>query len=288
MSQPVATLPIKSDSRVLMGDILLERGKLRQEDIEFILQAQKKQGTSFGETAKSLGLVTDKDVEKALALQFGYHYVEPQEAGFSHELFAAYEPFSPQVEMLRSVRTHLLQHWFDRENAALTMLSATAREGTSFFAANLAVVFSQLGMRTLLIDANLRQPRQHRIFNLGSPLGLSDILANRAGAETFSKIETFPSLSVLPAGTIPPNPLELLCRSTFAELIHGLSGRFSIILIDAPAFTRGTDALAISAHTRGAMLVCRKGYARVDAISSARHQLHEAGIKMVGSALLDF
>lgn len=288
MTHQVATLPLKPDSQTRMGSILLEEGKLRPEDIDRVLHRQKQYGTIFGETAKEMGLVSDSDVQQALARQFDYHYVQPGQGHFPPELVAAYEPFSPQVEMLRAVRTHLMQSWFRRGHSALTIASAGPGEGASFFAANLAVAFSQLGERTLLIDANLRRPRQHAIFNLSARQGLSDILADRAGVETFSKIDSFPQLSVLQAGTIPPNPQELVCRHSFAELHDSLAGRFDVILVDVPAFSVASDALAISARTGGAMLVCRKDRARMGAIRAASRQLGESGVQVVGSVLVEF
>src|SRR5690606_25049337 len=97
--------------------------------------------------------------------------------------------------------------------------AANQGEGCSELAANLAVVFSQMGERTLLIDANLRFPDQHIIFNLKQPRGLSDILIGRNDLSVASKLDSLSGLSVLGAGTIPPNPQELLNRRGFAELL---------------------------------------------------------------------
>src|SRR5690606_31480932 len=82
---------------------------------------------------------------------------------FSKALIAAYKPYTPQVEALRALRSQLMIHWFEHGNKALAVVAANAREGCSDLAANLAVVFSQLGERTLLIDANLRQPSPRRL-----------------------------------------------------------------------------------------------------------------------------
>ncbi len=287
MSHQVATLPIKPDVQSRMGTILYEQGKLREEDIERVLRAQKRSGTSFGETACKLGLISEGDVQHALAHQFGYHYLQPGDSRYPRELVAAYDPFSPQCEMLRAMRTYLMQAWFPRR-PALVVASAGRGEGASFFAANLAVTCAQLGKRTLLVDANLRRPRQHSIFNLGRRQGLSDILAGRAGIETFAKVDAFPHLSVLPAGTIPPNPLELLSRPAFAEVQESLSGRFDVILVDTPAFATGADALAVSTHVGGTLLVCCKDRARVGAIRSTTRQLARAGVEVVGSVLVEF
>jgi protein-tyrosine kinase len=227
-------------------------------------------------------------VQQALARQFDYHYLQPGQGRFPRELVAAYEPFSPQVEVLRSVRTHLMHSWFGCGRRTLAVAGAASGEGASFFAANLAIAFSQLGERTLLIDANLRRPRQHAIFNLSGRQGLSDILANRAGVETFSKVEHFPHLSVLPAGTIPPNPLELVSRAAFAELQESLASRFDVILIDVPAFAEAADALSICARTGGALLICRKNRGRVGTVRAASRQLARAGVQVVGSVLVEF
>ncbi|HVL76016.1 MAG TPA: chain length determinant protein tyrosine kinase EpsG [Noviherbaspirillum sp.] len=288
MNSQVATLPLKSGAEQRMGTILLEQGKLRPEDIERVLRVQKQEGMIFGEAARRLGLVTEGDVQQALARQFDYHFVEEGKGKYPRELVAAYDPFSPQVEMLRAVRTHLMQTWIAQGRRALAIMSAGSGEGASLFAANLAVTFSQLGQRTLLIDANMRRPRQHAIFGLTGRQGLSDILANRAGIETFSSVEGFPHLSLLPAGTVPPNPLELLGRPGFAELQASLATRFDVILIDVPAMAAASDALAVCSHTGGVWLVCRKDRARLGEVRGTTRQLARVGAQVVGSALVEF
>src|SRR3712207_4681642 len=100
---------------------------------------------------------------------------------------------------------------------------------------SLAVLFSQMGKRTLVIDADLRKPRQHRIFGLPGKIGLSALLAGRAGAEVMCEIKQLPGLTVLPAGVLPPNPQELLSRPQFQRLIQSLRGMYEVILVDTPA-----------------------------------------------------
>ena len=107
------------------------------------------------------------------------------DASLSHELVAAYKPFSPVVEQLRALRSELMLRWFDEQPAhkAIAVMSEARGEGRSYIAANLAVVFSQLGGRTLLIDADLRKPSQHLLFGLENRIGLSTVLSGRAGSE---------------------------------------------------------------------------------------------------------
>jgi chain length determinant protein tyrosine kinase EpsG len=285
---PVATLPLKADDKSSMGSILLEMGKLAPKDIDRVLDVQRRHGLRFGEAAKLLNLISETDVQQVLARQFDYEYLQPGEGKYAPELVAAYHPFSPQVETLRAVRTQLMQRWFARGRRTLAIAGINRGEGVSLFAANLAVVFSQLGERTMLIDANLRRPRQHEIFNLKGRQGLSDILADRAGMETFSKVDSFLHLSVLPAGTRPPNPQELISRDSFDEVSKSLSSRFDVILIDVPAFSAGADALAIAARVGGVLLVCRKDVTSLTQLDAAGVQIERAGAEVVASVLVDF
>ena len=121
--------------------------------------------------------------------------MQPGQGNYSEELVAAYQPFSQQVEALRALRSQLMMRWFNETNKSLAVVTANAGEGGSYLASNLAVMFSQLGERTLLIDANMRNPRQHIIFNLKENRGLSDILAGRAGLD-LSLIHILPCFSV--------------------------------------------------------------------------------------------
>ena len=126
------------------------------------------------------------------------------------------------MEHLRSLRTQLSLRWFENQQAALAIVSPGSGEGRSWIAANLAVLFAQTGKRTLLIDADLRRPRQHALFGIPERNGLSSILAGRAGLDGLTEIPGVPDLTVLPAGVVPPNPQELLARPLFQRLINAL------------------------------------------------------------------
>lgn len=128
-----------------MGALLVDAGKLTLEGAERALRMQKDLGIRFGEAAVRLGLVSEDDVQEALARQFAYPYLPKGQANLSPRLVAAYEPFSPQVESLRAIRSQLMLRWFARGHRALAVLGADPEDGAALFAANLAVVFSQLG-----------------------------------------------------------------------------------------------------------------------------------------------
>jgi len=268
--------------------MLLDMGKITPVEAERVLRLQKESGLRFGDAALKLGLITEADIQLVLAQQFDYPYLLPGEGNHSPGLVVAYQPFGVQVEVFRAVRSQLMLRWFTSGHKALAIVSHNPGDGVSLFVANLAVVFSQLGERTLLIDANLRYPQQHEIFNLKNKQGLSDVLADRANvSEVIAKIDSFIDLSVIPAGTLPPNPLEILNRSTFDKLNEQLANQFDVILYDTLAFSNGADALAIAARTDGVLIVAQRNSNRLNDINIMNEQLKGSGAEVIGSILID-
>lgn len=271
-----------------IGRLLLQLGKISFEDTDKIIRAQQEYGLLFGDAALKLGLITESDISQALALQFNYPYLQPGQGNYSNELVAAYQPFSKQVEALRALRSQLMMRWFNASNKSLAIVSADAGEGVSYLAANLAVMFSQLGERTLLVDANMRDPRQHTIFNLKENRGLSDIIAGRAGLEVISRVEFFEDLSVLGAGTTPPNPQELLNRTRFTHFINYASSKYDVVLVDTSPANDSADAQVTVARCGGALLVSRLNHTRLSDITEVRNQIAVTGAHVVGAVINDF
>jgi chain length determinant protein tyrosine kinase EpsG len=271
-----------------MGALLLDAGKLTPEDAERVLRTQKETGLRFGEAAQRLGLVTEDDIAQVLARQFAYPYLQKGQANFSPRLVAAYEPFSPQVESLRAIRSQLMLRWFARGRRALAVVGVDQDDGASLFVANLAIVFSQLGEQTLLVDANLRAPRQQDLFGIKPRQGLSDVLAGRADLDVIGRVPSFVDLSVMPSGTLPPNPQELLSREGFRNLNTQLESRYDVVLYDLPPFASGADALAVAGRAGGVLLVARKDHTRIANVGRMAEQLVEAGGEVLGSVVLEF
>lgn len=279
-----------------IGTILVESGRLNPGDTERIRATQKKKGLRFGDAAVRLGLIKREDVQFALSRQFDYPYLERGRSNVSEEVIAAYNPFAPQVEALRGLRSQLMLHWFRAEprRKALAIVSPGAGEGRSWLAANLAVVFSQLGERTLLIDADLRKPRQHALFGVDNRAGLSAVLSSRAGGEAIQEVPEL-NLSVLPAGAIPPNPQELLSRPPLARQIREigpdydmLGADFDIILVDTPAAARFADAQTVAARAGGALLLARRHASRAAHIQAYVDMLTQAGTRIAGMVMNEY
>lgn len=270
-----------------LGQILLKMGKVNEDEIDRVLALQQKAGLRFGAAAKKLGFVTETDVQRALAVQFDYHYLHKSQDFFSKQLVAAYDPFSPQVEALRALRSQLMLRWFNDAEKVLAVVAANPGEGCSNLAANLAVVFSQLGERTLLIDANLREPDQRNIFNLYESRGLSDILAGRADLSVIHKIESLSGLSVLGAGTVPPNPQELLSRKAFGEVLRRVREQYDVVIVDTYPASMTSDAQTVAARCGGALLVSRLNQTRMSELANVRDQLLMSEVEIVAAIVND-
>lgn len=268
-----------------IGKILLDAGKLKAGDAERALRLAKEKSIRFGEACLQLKLVTQADIDAALSRQFDYPYLHPGEANLSDELVAAYHPFSAQVEALRALRTQLLLRWFNSERKALAIVSPARGDGRSYLTANLAIVFSQLGERTLLIDADMRDARQHKLFGLSNQYGLSALLTGRVSGAAIERVNHFANLSVIPAGATPPNPLELVSRPEFRDMLAHESANFDVVLIDTPAAQTSADAQAIAARAGGALLVARVDRTRIEATLQLNASVQNSHAEMVGCVL---
>ncbi len=278
----------KIESSNSIGALFLNTGKISASDAERIISMQKQKGMRFGDAAKSLGLINDDDIQEALSHQFDFLFLAASEDDFSPELLAAYQPFCAQVEALRTVREQLLLRWFtDTHNASLALVSLNQDEGCSRIAANLAVIFSQLGKRTLLIDANLRQPQQQILFKLQAGYGLSDLLAGRADLTVINKISPLRNLSVLLAGSLTPNSVDLISRGLKSCLLQ-LQKQFDVILIDTPSADQGMDAQIIASLCHASLLVVRQHKTDLNNLQILKKSLQSTGGQCLGAVLTDF
>src|SRR6266851_3608686 len=289
-------LPIEGSGRVVarhdrrIGSLLAEAGKLGAKDIERVMELQQKEGLRFGEAAHRLGLITEDDLHCALANQYDFPRLLPGNERINSELVVANDPFHPRAEELWALRTQLLIRWSNREarNRALAIVSPGSREGRSYVAANLAVVFSQLGERTLLIDADLRAPRQHRIFNIPDRIGLSAVLCGRADRGAVVPVPECGTLSLLPAGACPPNPQELLLRPAFATLLEELRTEFDVILFDTPPAKFYADAQSLAFRAGSVMVLARKDHTRFADTAGVIRELSDTGARIVGTVFNAF
>ncbi len=268
-----------------IGDILAELRNLSAAQVEKVLTYQRDKGVRFGEAAVALGLASKDDVLFALAQQFHYPYAPEERSQRNPDLVALNEPFSPRAEGFRALRSQLMMRLFTEagQGRALAVISTDSGDGKTYTAANLAVTLAQLGGRTLLVDADMRNPCVHEMFNLSNRAGLSGILSGRADKQVIQQVTGIPSLFVLPVGTTPPNPQELLERPAFGLLLRELTAKFDHVVVDTPAAVHGADAAIIAAKCGAALVIARKDTSRSAALRELTASLAGAPVKLVGA-----
>ena len=278
--------PARSNAHI--GALLVDSGKITLEQAERVMRLQQEKGLRFGDAAIKLGLITTADFDAVVAQQFEFSFLVPGSSELSGELVAAYAPFDPRIETFRAVRSQLMLRWFNPEVGLkhLAIVSPHRAEGRSHFAANLAIVFSQLSKKTLLVDADMRHPRQHILFNLENRAGLSTLLAGRADTEVVERILPLLNLSVLPAGPVPPNPQELLGRPMFQKLMVGMAKEYDVIILDTPAGNTHADAQTVAALAGGAFMVTRLDHTPISTVRALSDSLAgTTGAVLVGAII---
>jgi len=269
-----------------IGAILRTQRGLSDEQVEQILLYQREHGVRFGEAAVALRLASQDDVLWALSQQFHYPFAPEGRPHHNSELVVAAHPFGDQAEAFRELRSQLMQGVLDTNadgpRRALAVVSPNTGDGKTFFAANLAAAFSQLGGRTLLVDADMRTPRQHALFGVDGSKGLSNVLAGRSESHVVHRVDDMPSLYVMPVGTVPPNPLELVQRPAFSLLLHELNNKFDYVLVDTPAAVHGADARVIAAKCGAALAIGRRGKTRMPDMHELVARLNKGPAKLAG------
>jgi len=273
-----------------IGSIISETRHLGAEQVEKILKHQREKGVRFGEAAISLGYASIDDVMYALSQQFHYPYAPQSQRQANPELVALNKPFGVQAESFRAIRSQIIMRLFNegQQRRAIAVVSPDSGDGKTFFAANLAVTLAQLGGRTLLVDADLRGPRQHEVFGIPNNAGLSGILSGRAESKVIQQVPGVPSLFVLPVGITPPNPLELVERPAFGLLIRELLSKFDHVVVDTPAAVYGSDSAVIAARCGAALVVARQNRSRVASLEEMVSNLAETPVKLAGVIFNEF
>ena len=271
-----------------MGQLLLAQGKLSASQAEKILLVQQELGLRFGEAAMKLGFLSEQDIQEVLSRQFDYACLPAGDESLDPQLLAAYQSDSSQVEALRSLRSQLILRWMSGGNKTVCVASHDNEVAAGWLAANLAIVFSQLGQRTLLVDAALRKPHQHIFFRQSNRIGLSDVLAGRADVSCMQCIPQLPDLYLICGGTDVPNKQELLTRTALDMLLRQAEQDFDIVIVSAPALKGSADAQLIAARAKGVVLLVEPGQSRVDDLETARDNLRMAGATILGCVMNSF
>lgn len=188
------------------------------------------------------------------------------------------------AEAYKNIRANIMFLFASSESKIMTITSPVSSEGKSTTAINTAVAFSQLGEKTLVLDADMRKPTVHKKLGVKNDVGLSNLLAGFV--ETDECItHIYENLDVITAGRTPPNPAELLGSERFKEILDELSKKYKYILIDTPPVNIVLDALVVSKHTSGILLVVRDKFTQNEAIRYALSTIEFAGANVLGAIM---
>ena len=198
------------------------------------------------------------------------------------------EPLSQAAESYRTIRTAVYFGVPDNDAKTLLVTSPGVGDGKTTLASNLAISMAQAGQKVLVLDADFRRPSQHRVFQIDSDaVGLSDVLAGRGPLYQAIHRSGIENLDVLPCGTIPPNPSEMLSSRAFAGLLEGLSGRYDRIVLDAPPVIPVSDARILGATCDVALLVLRAEKSSRKPSQQAVETLLRVGSQILGVVVND-
>jgi capsular exopolysaccharide synthesis family protein len=195
------------------------------------------------------------------------------------------DPSSPAAEAFRTLRTNL--QFLDVEGGPRTFVvtSSVPFEGKSTTTANLAIAMAQSGFRVLLIDADLRSPSVAELFGIEGGVGLSDVLIGRVELVNVIQPWGVRNLSLLPAGSMPPNPSELLGSRAMHELLREVETEFDAVLVDSPPLLPVTDAALLARHARGALVAVAAGRTRRAQLTESLEALRQVGARVSGIVL---
>ncbi len=214
---------------------------------------------------------------------------ESKAYGFTRDdqkkILCADSPFVVK-EAYNSIRTNLLFTQQGEKCPVFVVSSPSANNGKSINSINMAISFAQMGKRTLLIDADMRNPTIHRMFSIPVKNGLSEILAGLTDSITVSKTE-IENLSVLTAGKIPPNPAELLSSERMDKLLEFVKAHYDCVLIDTPPVNLVTDSTAFASKATGYILVIKLETTDLQDVKMTVNSLRHIGAQIVGFVVND-
>lgn len=292
--------------------ILIDNCQLSSEGVEQITTHMQTSGRSFSESALQLGLVSGADIEDARAwarrpasrgepgvveaaihkvsgrarrmLSRIGHQVQP-----GRDLVIVHDPYGSRSETLRALRTELMLLADGAHRAVnIAIVSPLPGEGRSQLTAELAVAFAQLGRSTILVDADMRNPRQHQLFDGTDPLrGLAQAIAGRTSPYVHA-VQGFEQLHLVAAGGTAPNPLELLSDSYFRQLVDDWSGSYHFVIIDTPPVSTFADGLAVATVAGRALVVSRAAHTPYSAMKELLRRLATAESQLLGAVLSKF
>ncbi|MCP1126104.1 CpsD/CapB family tyrosine-protein kinase [Bacillus sp. 3103sda1] len=203
------------------------------------------------------------------------------------QLIAYNQPKSPVAEQFRNIRTNIEFAAIDTNIHSLMVTSPSPSEGKTTTVGNIAVVFAQQGKRVLLVDADLRKPALHQMFQVDNIFGLTNILTHGERFEKCVQTTNVENLYFLPCGPIPPNPAELLGSKAMKEFLGQAYSMYDLVIFDLPPILPVSDAQIMANQCDASLLVVRSAHTEKEAALKAKRLLEAAKGKLLGAVLND-
>lgn len=274
-----------------MRDVLLRLGYLTEEQTQRVIVYQAEKQLDFDQAARELGFITAEDLDRARDLLISSLALQgDSRRQVSNELVVINDPISLRAEAIRLLRTQIIAQHVRVGRRGIAVVSPVEGVGCTYIAANLAAALSQVGVKTLIVDCNMRSPRVDQVFGLdpNSP-GLSSFLSVQvARPERVVHANVLPNLSVITAGPPVLLPQELLSSNRFRDGVNTLLREFDLVVFDTPPANSSADALTVGGVVGYAMLVARRDQSYFRDVSTLVSQLQSTRCTIIGSVLNEF
>ncbi len=206
----------------------------------------------------------------------------------STNLITLSDPRSQAADAYRQLRTNLIFAGLDEPVTCLVVSSPLPVEDKSPLAANLSVVLAQAGQQVILVDADLRRPRQHTLFEVPSEPGLTTWMAAQDEQAPLPLVDGgVDGLRLLPSGPLPPNPADVLASRKMERLLARCREQADMVVVDAPPVLVAADTSALAVNSDGVLLVVRRGHTRRDHVAQVKDALARAHVRLLGAVLTD-
>ncbi len=268
---------------------LVGRWLITEAQADIVRAHARRRQIGFADAAVELNLVERSAIEQLRRSSTSLPVVVRPRTELSREVVVAYDAADEVTDQFLEIATQIQLRWLARggvDHSMVSIVSPRRRDGRSFVAANLAVTFSRMGLRTLLIDGDLRHGRLHELFSLGEEQGLSSILAGTTPWAPLVALEDYGNLTVLGRGPLVRKPGDLFGRNTLNRLLQMCAESFDIVLIDTPSAAEAPEARFIAARTRGCVMVARRDQTPVHELQRLTQDLDGVGTTVIGTVLM--
>lgn len=281
---PVATVELAQER---MGAILVQSGKLSEQQLETAIDYQQRHGGKLGDAMLALGFVSQHDVAQVLGRQFEFSFTSSDHSSFDPRLHMAFNLPGEEQEAIKALRSHIQVSWLHQGQQSLLVTGVDGDDEPAMVAANLAISFSQSGKRTLLVDANLRGSLLHQALGLAGRIGLADLLAGRCRlASIIQPVLPLQQLFFVASGTQVLNPQELLARDVLAKSVRDMERDFDVVIFTTPTRIDYADNQILSTAVPGVLMLVRQHTSRIEYLQLSLSRFMVAQAKVLGCVYL--